>query len=245
VEVPWSNPFVTRFTRPGRIESLDVTGSPVDLWEILDRLQSLGGTAAIVGPHGSGKSTLLTHLAAAIERRGRRVSRVRLHSWRHVPRVWNAIREAAAGGTVCVDSWECLGVTSRGVLRLAARLSGCGLLVTAHRASGMPVLVSCGTSERLLRAIVRSLPGHDRWHGKLIHEPDIEAAFAMHGGNLRESLYELYDRFEACASRIRAVGGDHYDGRDGCADGGRRIHESADGFSYAGAPERNLGLGGW
>jgi len=240
-----SNPFVTRFTRPGRIESLDVTGRPVDLGELLDRLRGLGGTAAIVGPHGSGKSTLLAHLAAAIERRGERVPRVRLHSWRHARWVWNAIQDAAAGGTVCVDSWECLDVASRSVLRLAARVSGCGLLVTSHRASGMPELVRCGTSERLLRAIVRSLPGHDRWHGKLIQEFDIEAAFAMHGGNLRESLYELYDRFEACASRIRVAGGDGSDARDGCADIGARIHEFMDGNSYAGAPERNLGLGGW
>jgi hypothetical protein len=245
MDVPLSNPFVTRFTRPGRIEPLDVMGSPVDLRELVDRLRRLGGTAAIVGPHGSGKSTLLTHLAAAIECRGERVPRVRLHSWRHAPLVWNAIRDTPAGGTVCVDSWECLGVSAGSVLRLTARLAGCGLLVTSHRASGMPELVRCGTSEPLLRAIVRSLPGLDGWYGKLIHESDIEAAFAMYGGNLRESLYELYDRFEACASRIRAVGGDGSDGRDGCAEAGHGIHEFNDGFSSTGAPERNLGFGRW
>ena len=244
MDVASSNPFVTRFTRPGRIEPLDSMGSPVDLGELVDRLRRLGGTAAIVGPHGSGKSTLLTHLAAAIECRGERVPRVRLRSWRHAPLVWNAIRDCPAAGTVCIDSWECLGVTARSVLRLAARVSGCGLLVTSHRASGMPELVRCGTSERLLRAIVRSLPGPDRWYGKLIHESDIEAAFALHGGNLRESLYELYDRFEAGARGIRAVGGDGSDGRDGCADASRGIHEFESGFSCTGAPERNLGFGG-
>jgi energy-coupling factor transporter ATP-binding protein EcfA2 len=241
VAVPVTNPFATRFTRPGRIEPLDVIGRPVDIDALLDRLRELCGTAAIVGPHGSGKSTLLTHLAAAIERRGERVRRARLHSWRDVPTAWTAIRGAAAGDTVCIDSWECLGVTARSVLRLAARMSGCGLLVTSHRGTGLPELIRCGTSASLLRSIVRSLPGHACWHGHLIHETDIEAAFALHGGNLRESLYELYDRFEACASRIRAGVRAGPDGRDG-SDGGRHeIHELGDGFSCVGAPERNLG----
>jgi hypothetical protein len=241
VAVPVTNPFATRFTRPGRIEPLDAMGSPVDVDALLDRLRKLCGTAAIVGPHGSGKSTLLTHLAAAIERRGERVRLARLHSWWDLPTAWTAIRGAAAGDTVCIDSWECLGVTARSVLRLAARVSGCGLLVTSHRGTGMPELIRCGTSASLLRSIVRSLPGHACWHGQLIHETDIDAAFALHGGNLRESLYELYDRFEACASRIRAGLGTGPDGRDGSDDGLHGIHEFADGFSYVGAPERNLG----
>jgi energy-coupling factor transporter ATP-binding protein EcfA2 len=216
-------------------------GRRIDADELVERLRGLGGTAAIVGPHGSGKSTLLAHLAEAIERRGERVQRVRLHSWRDASAVWAAIRDSRSGGTVCIDSWECIGFAARCVLRGAARMTGWGLLVTSHRASGMPELVRCGTSEPLLRAIVRSLPGLDGWYGKLIHESDIEAAFAMYGGNLRESLYELYDRFEACASRIRAGVGAGPDGGDG-SDGGRHgIHEFIDGFSYVGAPERNLG----
>ena len=47
-------------------------------------------------------------------------------------------------------------------------------------------------SFRLLRAIVAALPDH----GGLIQDEDLTAAFARHGGNLRESLSDLYDRFE-------------------------------------------------
>ena len=105
----------------------------------------------------------------------------------------------------------------------------------------MPELTRCGTSASLLRAIVRSLPHSPDWHGTLICEADIDAAFANHSGNLRESLYTLYDRFEAGRRRVCAVVGTGPDGHDG-SDGGRDgIHEFADGFSYAGAPERNLG----
>lgn len=236
-----SNPFSTRFTRPGRIEPLDGAGRRVDVDGLVERLQGLGGTAAIVGPHGSGKSTLLAHLADAIERRGVRSSRVRLHSWRDALAAWRAIRQSASGDTVCIDSWECIGPAAGVLLRLAACLSGCGLLVTSHHGAGMPELTRCGTSARLLGAIVRSLPDHACWYGTLICESDIEAAFANHSGNLRESLYELYDRFEARGRRVRGVGGAGPDGGDG-SDGGRhKIHEFTGGFSYVGAPERNLG----
>ncbi len=238
---PVSNPFATRFTRPGRITPLDHMGRRVDTNELVERLRRLGGTAAIVGPHGSGKSTLLVHLAEAIEGRGERVQRVRLRSWRDASAAWAAIRDSRSGGTVCVDSWECIGFAARCVLRWAARMTGCGLLVTSHRRAGMPELIRCGTSASLLRSIVRSLPGHECWHGTMIRDSDIEAAFAIHGGNLRESLYELYDRFEGCVRRGRAARGVGPDEGDGCAVGGHGIHESAHGFSYVGAPERNLG----
>lgn len=236
-----SNPFSTRFTRPGCITPLDRRGRRIDIDAILERLRRVGGTAAIVGPHGSGKSTLLAYLADTLERRGQRVERVRLHSWRDAFTVWAAIRRAPVRGIVCIDSWECLGAAARSMLHTAARLSGRGLLVTVHRRGGMPQLVECVTTVGLLRAIVRTLPGYEGWHGTWIREADVESAFAMHGGNLRESLYELYDRFEACARRARAVHADGPDAGDGCADGRQEIHESAGCFSYAGAPERNLG----
>jgi energy-coupling factor transporter ATP-binding protein EcfA2 len=239
--VPVSNPFSTRYTRPGCIHPLDGGGRRVDVDGLLERLQRLGGTAAIVGPHGSGKSTLLAHLAEAIERRGGNASRIRLQASRDAWTAWRAIRQSAAGATICIDSWERIGLATRGLLRVAACLSGCGLLVTSHRWAGMPELTRCATSAKLLRAIVGSLPDHVCWHGTLIHDADIEAAFAIHGGNLRESLYELYDRFEARGKRIHGASGAGPADRDG-SDGGRHgIHESADGFSYAGAPERNLG----
>jgi energy-coupling factor transporter ATP-binding protein EcfA2 len=236
-----SNPFSTRFTRPGRIEPLDGTGRRVDIDALLERFHGLGSTAAIVGPHGSGKSTLLTHLAEAIERRGGQSLRIRLHSWRDAFAAWTVIRRSAAGDTVCIDSWECVGPTTRILLRLAARLSRCGLLVTSHRGAGMPELMRCGTSASLLSAIVRSLPDHACWYKTLIDEADIEAAFANHSGNLRESLYELYDRFESRRRRIRGCGGAGPDGGDGSDGVRQRIHEYTGGFSYVGAPERNLG----
>jgi len=238
-----SNPFSTRYTRPGSIAPLDVTGSPMNLDVLLDRLHGFGGTAAIVGPHGSGKSTLLTHLAAALERQGGRVPRIRLHSRADVPTAWMAIQRASPGDTVCIDSWECTGRLVGGLLRMVARVTGRHLLVTSHGRAGFPELVECTTSPALLRSIVGCLPDHELWLGTLVHKADIDRSFANHGGNLRESLYELYDRFEAAASQIQGLGGVGPIDHAGPAGVPHKIHESADGFSYVGAPERNLGLG--
>jgi len=193
------NPFATRHTRPGRIPPLDAAGRPIDPPALLDRLRAGGGTAAIQGPHGSGKTTLLTHLACALERRGLLAARVRLRSRRDAAAALAAIVGARPGATVCIDSWERIGTVLGPVARLTARVKGCGLLVTSHRDTGMPLLARCETTPDLLAAIVRHLPDCEQWLGPLVSAADIEEAFAGCGGNLREALYDLYDRFEASA----------------------------------------------
>ncbi len=197
------NPFATRHTRPGRIEPLDGDGHPRDVAALLDRLAALGGRAAIRGPHGSGKTTLLEHLAHGLEDRGAAVERVRLRAWRDgaaaaggdVAAAFRAILRCAAGGTVCIDGWEQMG-PSAAVAGALAWLRGCGLVVTTHRGTRLPLLVACDTSPALLAGIVRRLPGHASWGGSLIQDADLETSFSRHGGDIRESLYELYDRFE-------------------------------------------------
>lgn len=197
------NPFATRHTRPGRVEPLDGHGHPRDVAALLDRLAALGGRAAICGPHGSGKTTLLEHVSQSLEARGRVVERVRLRAWRDgaaaaagdVVAVFRAILLCSACGTVCVDGWEQMGAAAMAATALA-RVRGCGLVVTTHRAPRLPLLVACDTSPALLAGIVRRLPGHASWGGGVIRDADLEAAFSRHGGDIRESLYELYDRFE-------------------------------------------------
>lgn len=200
---PVVNPFATRHTRPGRLEPLDGRGHPRDVAALLERLASLGGRAAICGPHGSGKTTLLEHLAAGLAASGIAVERVRLRAWRDgavaaaddIAAAFRAILRCRTGATVCIDGWEQMGPAAAAAMALAW-LRGCGLVVTTHRGTRLPLLVECDTSPALLSGIVRRLPGHASWAGSLIREADLESAFARHGGDIRESLYELYDRFE-------------------------------------------------
>lgn len=197
------NPFATRHTRPGRVEPLDGHGQPRDMAALLDRLAALGGRAAICGPHGSGKTTLLEHVSQALEARGSVVERVRLRAWRDgaaaaagdLFAAFRAILRCSAGKTACIDGWEQMGPAAMAASALA-RLRGCSLVVTTHRATRLPLLVACETSPLLLAGIVRRLPGHASWGGSVIRDADLEAAFSRHGGDIRESLYELYDRFE-------------------------------------------------
>ena len=74
-----------------------------------------------------------------------------------------------------------------------ARWRGCGLLVTSHRPAMLPILVRAEGTLPVLVALVNGVPDH----GGLIAAADIAEAHRRHGGNLRESLYDLYDRFQA------------------------------------------------
>lgn len=185
------NPFATRHTRPGRLIPRDATGSPLDVAALASRVRA-PGAVAIEGPHGAGKSNLLTALAGHLAAAGMLGATVRARS-RHDGRlVSDAVIRAPRGTVLCVDGWETLGGLRAAGVRWMARRRGVGLLVTAHRPTGMPALIRCTTTPALLGRIVADLPDH----GGLVTDGDLAAAYAAHGGNLREALYDLYDRFE-------------------------------------------------
>ena len=190
------NPFASRYTRPGCLPPLDRMGRCIDADDMLSALNQMGAMASICGPHGAGKSTLLTHLADRWEGRGMAVERVRLRTRGDMSRALACIGRASAAGLVCIDSWELAGGFARWRAIRNARSVGCRLLVTEHRQTGLPVLIECRTTADLLGKIVSLLPDHHRWFGTLIDGADIEAAFALSGGNLRAAIAELYDRFE-------------------------------------------------
>ena len=190
---PAPNPFATRHTQPGCVPPLDAAGQPVDLASLLSRLREHGGCGAIVGPHGRGKTNLLAHLAAALAAREGGLGPLRARSLRDTLGILQSILTAAAGTVVCIDSWEQLGPLSRLAVRAAAAWRRCGLLVTSHMPTALPTLVECCTSLEILAAIVATLPDA----GGCIAKADIEDTFTRHGGNLRDALADLYDRFES------------------------------------------------
>lgn len=189
---PAHNPFATRWTAPGRIAPLDERGRILDLGGLLGALRAEAGRAAIEGPHGSGKTTLLVALAGRLSRDGRLAGLVRVRSPASFATLVAVAWRAAPGTTVCVDSWEQLGRVGRWAVVLVTKVLGLGLLVTAHRPTGLPVLLRCDVTPDLLHRIVAALPDH----GGRIEPRDVEQAFAGHRGNVREALYDLYDRFE-------------------------------------------------
>jgi len=188
-----TNPFATRWTRPGAIPFQFAGGIVID--ELFDQFEANGRRGAIVGPHGTGKSTLVTNMVAALEFSGRRSLVVRLHDGqRKLPVSKAEIDRLGPRSVLVIDGYEQLGWWHRRRVLAHCRRRGCGVLVTSHRDCGLPVLYrTSGNLKTVQRLIEECLPPHRGTISAL----DIEQAFCRHGGNVRELLFELYDVFEA------------------------------------------------
>ncbi|MGD9646070.1 MAG: ATP-binding protein [Pirellulales bacterium] len=209
-----SNPFAASRLRPGQIPYLFPPGD--DLPALVARLQRSGGHGQIIGAHGSGKSTLLAMLAAELTARDHQIVLVELHDGqRRLPAGWAPPHETACAQAdssthgvhnsqppllplprtlIFVDGYEQLGWLARWQLKRRCRRAGWGLVVTSHRSVGRPALAATRVDIDVATAVVQALAA-DRPLRPSTDE--IAAAYARCGGNLREMLFDLYDRYEA------------------------------------------------
>jgi energy-coupling factor transporter ATP-binding protein EcfA2 len=190
------NPFSTARVRPGALafefpphESLE------GLWE---RFVAAGERGQILGPHGSGKSTLLRAFALLAERRGRSTVLFGTAPGQQLPRGADQLA-FPRGAVVLVDSYEQLGFCPRRRLRRACRRHSAGLLVTSHREAGLPTLWRTEPNVELLERLVEQLLAG---FPPLIASDDVRFAYERHGGDIRESLFRLYDLYESRRRRI-------------------------------------------
>ncbi|HVW38283.1 MAG TPA: hypothetical protein VHB99_13300 [Pirellulales bacterium] len=185
------NPFSTRFVRPGALPYFFRNGECAD--QLAAKFAAQGWRGQIIGPHGSGKSTLLAALAPAIDRSGRKTIHFALHDGeRRLPIGKEQSRMLSAGDVLVIDGFEQLSAWNRWQIRRLCRRRGCGLLVTAHADAGLPDLFRTETDRALARRLVERLaPGDES-----IAAGDIDRAFSARGGDLRETLFELYDLYE-------------------------------------------------
>jgi len=190
--LPPSNPFSSRFVRPGAIPF--VLPSEKSLDSIIDRLESNAWHGAIIGPHGSGKSTLLATLAAHLAARGRTVEMFTLSAGESsVPISDEAAGKWTSATQVVVDGYEQLSWWSSTWLQRTCSQQGCGLLVTVHVDVGMPIVHSTQVDAEIACRIAAQLQPEDR---RLVTDDDVRMEFAACGGNLRELLFSLYDIHE-------------------------------------------------
>lgn len=196
-----SNPFATRFTRPGAIGYLFPDGKSVE--SLLARLRENQWWGEIVGPHGSGKSTLVATLIPALQAAGRKVVG-------HVITPDSGDRKeclAPAGAyaflaelplgpstQLVLDGYERISWWWRRRIQVLCRKRGAGLLITAHQPLGLPPLAQTEPNEQMAQKIVQQLlPKGD----STIKPADVTAAFHKTDGNLRETLFALFDVYQA------------------------------------------------
>jgi hypothetical protein len=196
---PQTNPFATRWTRPGAMPFLFPDSVTAD--DLVRRLQTYGWQGAIVGPHGSGKSTLLAMLIPAIEALGKRAVMVRLCAGQsRLPLSRRDLQRLGATEVLVVDGYEQLGRFRRWGLSRQWRRNGFGLLITAHGSCNLPVLWRTQPRLELVEQLIeRYLPTHE---GRISHA-DIALAWQRHPGDVREIFFELYDQFEARRPIVR------------------------------------------
>lgn len=185
-----SNPFAVRFVRPGAVKYLSSVGDRPESLAL--RLERQGWAGEIVGPHGAGKSALLIALIAELRGRGHDVLHVELHEGdRQLPRGALAA-PFPPWRVIAIDGAEQLGWWAWFRLRRLVRRRSWGLVVTSHRPLGLPLLAALTPDADLAWRIVQQLQSDD----PLITEAETSAAFSAHGGNLREMLFDLYDRYQ-------------------------------------------------
>ncbi|MAV35110.1 MAG: hypothetical protein CMJ59_06590 [Planctomycetaceae bacterium] len=188
-----SNPFSVRWMDPGKVPFVPLPG--VRLETLLDQLARNRGWGQIVGPHGSGKTTLINQLGYQLASQPLPVVKIVLDGRRLRGGFAQAIRAAwNTGAQILVDGFEQWPAAARWGLRAVCRRRGCGLLVTAHRDMGLPLLAETKPSLVLTHSIVQKLL--ERYPAGLISREDVRGCFRQQRGNLRETLFALYDLFE-------------------------------------------------
>jgi hypothetical protein len=149
----------------------------------------------IVGPHGSGKSTLVAALLPALKAAGRMILKVG-DQRPEVGRQRSEIRTEPtldAATQVIVDGFEQLSWWARRKMIQDCRRQGAGLLVTTHKDMALPTLFRTEPSLDQTRAVVgRLIPAGDR----TIVDDDIARAYAAAKGDIRETLFKLFDVYQ-------------------------------------------------
>ncbi len=187
------NPFSSSRVRPGAIPYAFPGGESTQ--QLVERLRDAGWRGQILGRHGSGKSTLLAALIPAIEATGRNVFPVTLRDGqRRLPAEFLPAAAAKSNSIVVIDGYEQLGRWSRFRLARFCRKHRLGLLVTSHAPVGLPEVYCTRTTVDLARRIVEQLLHEgDR---AILTPVDVEKRFHQCGGDLRETLFSLYDDYD-------------------------------------------------
>lgn len=182
-----SNPFATRFIRPGAIPFLFLDGDSAEA--IVERLKSNNWRGQIIGEHGSGKSTLVAALVPLIEAAGRRAVMIKIGPGER--RIVGLQTPSLSPSTqLIIDGYEQLSWWSRLTVRYLIWRTGAGFLVTAHADVGLPAVYQTKATEEVAAVVVEKLAAAQ---GISVSRNEIANAYRAAAGNIRETLFNLFD----------------------------------------------------
>lgn len=208
---PVSNPFCTRFIRPGKIEyrfagdrSADGAANSID--EMIDRLRRRPA-GLIVGPHGSGKTTLLHSLDRQLRDAYVQVARLQLSAprssspldrWRHRRRWASAALERQSGladrGLLIIDGLEQLWRPDRRRLLRRLRRQDQTLLATSHTPlGGMAALHRTDVDGQIVAALTDRLLAEAPPAVTKMVRRELQRQDWSRLTNVRELWFDLYD----------------------------------------------------
>lgn len=184
-----ANPFATCWTRPGAIPFR--FSDEQSAAQLVCKLGTHSWRGAIIGPHGSGKSTLLRSLEPDLIAAGRTIYPISLQDGqRWLPCIPIS---AEVGALLIIDGYEQLAWLERFRLLVWCRSKNAGLLVTSHKPTCLPTLIRLSPDRTLVERVVADLCAEV---STSITPMDVAASHACRGSNVREILFDLYDRHE-------------------------------------------------
>ena len=208
-----SNPFCTRFVRPGSIGYQFDTreASVAGRQQIVGQIQSLRYTS-VVGPHGSGKSTLLESLKPQLKEIFVRIHHVTLHAqprpltflsrYRYQREALGTVLDAANCDLLIIDGFEQLSWVAQKRFRARTKQTKLHTLITCHAPiTGFAILhhanVTVEKAKRLTVHLIEHLPTQTRRQieTKLEHLL-VEYQTSAREINLREVWFKLYDSIQ-------------------------------------------------
>jgi hypothetical protein len=187
----YSNPFATCWTRPGALPFRWPSGQSAA--RIIGQFKKQQWRGAVVGPHGSGKSTLLATLIPEIQNAGVTIYHITLQNGqRRLPIDFLPITPSKRT-LLILDGYEQLGWFERYRINRHRCQTGCGLLVTSHAPLRIPTLIELNPDARLVLELVDELTTRAP---SPILAADVLSCQKLHGPNVREIFFDLYDRHQ-------------------------------------------------